>query len=264
MPDSVPGVKLVSMIDESGSTDRQLMGVLVSLAGLPPAVPFRRCELYTDISNCVIETVLRTEGVLREGHAQDAWQTVNRSTVDAREPSLKNLFSLPTAEDLRELVEKHREEQRERERQMLAAATSGSVAESTADTAIDAAALEQARPRKGLRMPGMLGLAGSSSAVAAKAKAKAAAAAGLLAGPKAKPAQRRTRAVSDRLGGNTAFMSICGDIDGGSSRSCISGKKSAASNAASEVVDDLDVAKILSGEQEVGTKLNGVRAFITV
>ena len=50
-PQTVPGCKLIHMLDESGNFEKKLLGVVVTPQGLPDSLPRRKRTLYCDISN---------------------------------------------------------------------------------------------------------------------------------------------------------------------------------------------------------------------
>ena len=253
--DKVPGVTVVSVVDESGILDpeKKLLGILYQIGTVPEGLAWRKVVLYTDISNCITETALAPEDLLRTQHAALKWQERNKDIMASRHTSMRSgLTRLPNGTMVVDLVDKYKVELKRREDLLNAGVSS-------IDDAAPAAANASGTRRGMARAAGSILQAAASTMVAKSAAKKAkgfasgvqsVADGGLLA------AAVRLQKVGKR--GSSALLASPGAKRAGSSES---GVRVAVGSPGCDA-SDLDVSMLLTGEEKLGTRLNGAFSCI--
>lgn len=255
--DKLLGVKILQLLDEAGNLGKKCAGVLLSLQDIPSSLPRRIVELYSDTCNCIVEEVLSPADVLRDGHAQGVWGSVNRAAVESRDAQLKSFSSIPTHDALQAMVEKHQEEQEERQRQMLAAAAGTDNPEYEEELSAEMMLAKKAR--RGLRVPGFMAAASSNAKEPGLARTTGRAVRSMTVTP-TKPRGKATASCSPANPQTATGVSSVG-VSVRAMRRRGGSDISVAASSAANCAEDVDVGKILLREQRLGTKLNGVRAL---
>ena len=111
-PHTVPGVKVLS-----GTINEEFHGmnfVAVPLHNIPRGLPYRELEVFSEVTNVVVETMLEPSQHFRQSLASEAFAALNAQTLGAREAHFKfsGMSGLMTYDDIKSKCEKIQEERR--------------------------------------------------------------------------------------------------------------------------------------------------------
>lgn len=246
-PAEVPGITVVSVVDESGAVGHKRLGVLMQFEDIPNHLPYRNVTLYSDIANVLVETKLRPQDLIRDKQAVEKWEACNKDTVKARASQMQNgLFQVPGFADITKCVDKHKVLLKQKEVEL-------SLQEDGAGTATSSHAGLSRRQAK----------AHASTELASTKPQK-------TASGKAKPISAEAALVVQLRKQQKAKAAIpAGASPPGSGRGASSSSPASKSDAGvrvsvgaraagAAVGEDIDVAGILNGTEKLGTRLNGV------